>query len=278
MLKQRVVTASLLALLAIFLLFKTSEEAWQWVALTVGFIAAWEWAGFARFNQAWQKAGFALLTAVLTLLALNTFSLQGLMVLTAAEALLLVLVVTGYQRSQGKPSEAALVNSRVFISLAGFLSVILFTVVLIRFRADFSADILLMSLFVVWAVDTGAYFSGKRFGKTKLAIHVSPGKTWEGVWGGSLLAFLIALLGLWLVTESKSFSLIAFAMLLALIALFSVFGDLFESVLKRQVGLKDSGQILPGHGGILDRIDSLLIAVPMLYLASHLTRHFGGVL
>ncbi len=265
MLKQRVITAIILALLASLALFKATAEVWQWVVLGVGFIAAWEWAGFARFKQAWQKALFAVLTSVIGFVSIEALNVQHIALLTVLESVLLFSVVTRYQRSQGQIGT----GSVVFVLLAGVLTVVLFTTVLLRFREEFSAEILLMSLFVIWAIDTGAYFSGKRFGKTKLAVHVSPGKTWEGVWGGTLLAFVVALIGLWLISATLSFSMVLFAAILAGIAMFSVLGDLFESVLKRQVNLKDSGRILPGHGGVLDRIDSLLIAVPMLYLAWH---------
>ncbi len=265
MLKQRVITAVILALLASLALFKATAEVWQWCIIGVGFIAAWEWAGFAEFKQTWQKAVFAVLTSVIGFVSLEILAVQHIVVLTILESLLLIFVVARYQRSQGQVGSGSI----GFILLAGVLSVVLFTTVMVRFRAEFSADILLMSLFVIWAVDTGAYFSGKRFGKTKLAVHVSPGKTWEGVWGGTILAFVIALTGLWLISAQLNLSIILFAAILALIAMFSVLGDLFESVLKRQVHLKDSGRILPGHGGVLDRIDSLLIAIPMLYLAWH---------
>ncbi len=270
MLKQRVITAVILTLLASLALFKATTEVWQWVILGVGFIAAWEWAGFAQLKQAWQKTLFAVLTTIIGFASLELLSVQSIVILTLLESVLLIYVVTAYQRSRGQVGT----SSVGFVLFAGVLSVVLFTTVLVRFRMEFSAEILLMSLFVIWAIDTGAYFSGKSFGKTKLAIHVSPGKTWEGVWGGTLFAFVIALTGLWLVSATLNLSMVLFAVTLAGIAMFSVLGDLFESVLKRQVNLKDSGRILPGHGGILDRIDSLLIAVPMLYLAWH----FGSVI
>lgn len=275
MLKKRVITAVILTLLASLALFKASAELWQWVIVGMGFIAAWEWAGFARFNQAWQKLLFALFTTMIGFMGFELLSVANIALLTLLESLLLIYVVIGYQRSQGKVGT----GSVGFVLLAGVLSIVLFTTVMVRFRMEFSAEILLMSLFVIWAIDTGAYFSGKRFGKTKLAVHVSPGKTWEGVWGGTLFAFVIALIGLWLVvlvsaSASLTLPMVLFAAILAGIAMFSVLGDLFESVLKRQVNLKDSGRILPGHGGVLDRIDSLLIAVPLLYLAWH----FGSVI
>jgi phosphatidate cytidylyltransferase len=265
MLIKRVVTAVILTLLASLALFKATAEVWQWIMLGVGFIAAWEWAGFAQLNQAWQKVLFAVLTTVVSFASIDMLSAPIIAFLTLLESVLLIYIVIGYQRSHGRIH----MSSIGFILFAGILSVALFSTVMVRFRMEFSPEILLMSLFVIWAIDTGAYFSGKRFGKTKLAIHVSPGKTWEGVWGGVLLALFIAITGLWLISGAVTLYTVLFAIILAGIAMFSVFGDLFESVLKRQVNIKDSGRVLPGHGGVLDRIDSLLIAVPMLYLAWH---------
>ena len=262
MLKQRIITAVVLAVTAGLLLFKASVEVWQWAILIVTSIAAWEWSGFAKLSSHLAKGAFSLLCVVVAYLALNTLSIETIAILTALECLLLLYVVLQYQRSEAKIAPKSLLAILAF----GLLSVVLFSVAFIRFREAFSAEVLLLSLMVIWAIDTGAYFSGRRFGKTKLAVHVSPGKTWEGVWGGVLLAFVVGIIGLSWVEPALTISILFFATLLSLIALYSVLGDLFESVLKRQAGLKDSGSILPGHGGVLDRVDSLLIAVPMLYL------------
>jgi len=269
MLKQRVITAVILALLAVLALFKSTDMIWQWVVLLIGAVMAWEWAGLARLTSVWQKAAFSLLVGLLSWFGFVWLSFQSIVVLTLVEAALLVFVVLRYQKSQGTRG----LSSVVFILITGILSVVLFTSALIHFRNEFSPKIVLLSLFIIWAVDTGAYFSGKRFGKTKLAQYVSPGKTWEGVWGGVALAFVISLIGVMGLQIELTTSIWFFAVLLAAVALFSVLGDLFESVLKRQSGLKDSGTIFPGHGGMLDRADSLLIAVPMMYVLWH----FGSI-
>lgn len=122
---------------------------------------------------------------------------------------------------------------------------------------------LIMAVMVlVWGADIGAYFSGRKFGKRKLAPKVSPGKSWEGVYGGLLLSLIItAVVGLvrgWSVSE-----IVAALFGAAMIVLVSVVGDLTESMFKRQSGIKDSSNLLPGHGGVLDRIDSLTAAVPL---------------
>lgn len=121
---------------------------------------------------------------------------------------------------------------------------------------------LLFAFFLVWAADVGAYFAGRAFGSRKLAPKVSPGKTWEGVYGGVALALVIAVIaGVWLF-ELQGVRWAPFLLLCVAIVLFSIVGDLGESMLKREVGAKDSGTLLPGHGGLLDRIDSLLAALP----------------
>lgn len=126
-------------------------------------------------------------------------------------------------------------------------------------------------LFIVWAADVGAFFCGRGFGRVKLAPAVSPGKTWEGVVGGLLAATLLAVLAaLWLGEPLASWTATGFAA-----ALVSIVGDLTVSVAKRQAGRKDSGHLLPGHGGILDRMDSLTAAVPIFFLGLSLAGLVG---
>ena len=136
------------------------------------------------------------------------------------------------------------------------------------FQFGDTANNLLVILYVfllVWVADIGAYFAGRAFGKAKLAPRVSPGKSWAGVWGGLVAVGLLALVASLLVAASAQQTL-----LLILASLFtglvSVLGDLLESMLKRFRGIKDSSQLLPGHGGIMDRIDSLTAAIPVFAL------------
>jgi phosphatidate cytidylyltransferase len=140
-------------------------------------------------------------------------------------------------------------------------------VVLHRHGAD-GPLLTLLLLIMVWLADSGAYFAGRRFGRHKLAPLISPGKTREGVYGGLLVSLLFAGVAGWLYSDSPAWTLTY--VLAALPAmLFSVVGDLLESLMKRQSGLKDSGTLIPGHGGIFDRIDSLVAAAPV-YLAGFL--------
>lgn len=121
---------------------------------------------------------------------------------------------------------------------------------------------LLVALFVVWGADTGAYFVGRRFGRRKLAPRVSPNKTLEGLAGGLLVGVGVGLL-VALSTGIPAFRLPGLALVCVVAALFSVVGDLFESLLKRHAGVKDSGRLIPGHGGVLDRVDGVLAALPV---------------
>jgi phosphatidate cytidylyltransferase len=128
---------------------------------------------------------------------------------------------------------------------------------------------LLIALLVIWAADTGAYFAGRRFGKRKLSPRISPNKTVEGLIGGMVAAVAVALAGAPLAGATMA-QLPLIAVVVVATVGFSVVGDLFESLLKRHVGAKDSGDLIPGHGGILDRIDSVLAALPAFALGKGL--------
>ncbi|OON71176.1 hypothetical protein B0919_02170 [Hymenobacter sp. CRA2] len=116
-------------------------------------------------------------------------------------------------------------------------------------------------LFMVWAADTGAYIAGKNFGRNKLALSISPGKTWEGWIGGTLLTLAVGWALGYLIPEMPLITRLVAALV---VSVFGVLGDLAESMLKRSVGVKDSGRIMPGHGGLLDRFDAFLFVVPVL--------------
>jgi phosphatidate cytidylyltransferase len=121
---------------------------------------------------------------------------------------------------------------------------------------------LLFMFTLVWIVDIGAYFSGRKFGRHKLAVAISPGKTWEGVYGG-VAATLVWMLLVYALVDGWQLGLTPYLMIGLATVSVSIFGDLFVSVLKREAGVKDSGKLLPGHGGVLDRIDSVIAAAPV---------------
>ena len=149
--------------------------------------------------------------------------------------------------------------------------------VALLFLRRHEAHVLLIALLVtiIWAADVGAYFVGRQFGTRKLAPDVSPGKSWAGLVGGMVVALAVGMMGASLGEPTDHlFSPIAWAVLICIVAmtvLFSVLGDLFESLIKREQGVKDSSSLLPGHGGVMDRIDSLTAATPIFALSIYLT-------
>lgn len=180
-------------------------------------------------------------------------------------ALALVLVVT-------YPSSAKFWGKNIPLQvLFAFSTLIPFIAAVLRLRLDnYTADphhglFLLLYVFVlVWAADSGAYFAGRAFGKHKLAPKVSPGKTWQGVFGGMITAVVLAFVFIHFSGKTLlgSRAMSGFVVLSVATVAISVLGDLAESMFKRESGIKDSSQLIPGHGGILDRIDSLTAAVP----------------
>ena len=162
-------------------------------------------------------------------------------------------------------------QTRVPMALLGLLVLVATWVALVELRGH-SPWLVLAAMAAVWIADTAAYFSGRAFGRRKLAPKVSPGKTWEGVVGAWVAVAIYAVLLAALTPLASLLSgagLVLFVLFAIVLAAVSVVGDLFESLMKRHAGVKDSGNALPGHGGILDRIDALLAAMPLAARAAH---------
>jgi len=259
-LRTRVITALIiapLAVAAIYLLPLGWYALFYWVVAALG---AFEWAGLIGLQGLLSRlsyvAGFGLI-AGLTWLSFEGWYGFGLWA-GAAVWLLALASVLSYPRS------STLIGNPWIAGLLGIIIVWAAWIALIVIRAEpggNGANWLLWLLLLVWGADIGAYFAGRRFGRLKLASAVSPGKTWEGACGGLLLA-LIVCGGSLVALDYSAWWLLTIAALGAV----SVVGDLFESVLKRVRGVKDSGNLLPGHGGILDRIDSVLAVLPLFAL------------
>ncbi len=263
MLKTRIITATVLALFVGNMLFFAAPVWWQLLLAVVVFGMGYEWSGFVKEDRLMAKIawGGAVMIAVVSLAFSGWFESLFLF-WTLLSTLAMISLVLLYQKNEG----GLLVTHKLVLFALAVLVLTAFFYSMMTVQLNFTPQIILLCLFVVWAVDTGAYFSGKKFGKRKLAYFVSPGKTWEGVYGGAILSYVVALIGLLWVAPDISISIYALAALLSLVGVLSVFGDLFESLLKRQVAMKDSSQILPGHGGLLDRMDSLLLAMPLFAL------------
>ena len=257
MLLRRVITALCLAaaaLAGIFLL-----PTWGF-ALLFGLAAGagvYEWSGFLQHATAARRLGYGLLYAVLIALIYQNAWLYSYVVTVAAMAWSgLILLVLVYPRGR------ALYTRSWLVAVVGQLLMVGAWASLVMIREMPYGDYwLLWMLLLTTATDVGGFFSGRALGRRKLAPALSPGKTWEGAAGGMVLALGICLTAL-LMLSSWSFGLAL--LLTAGLVVVAIFGDLFESLLKRTTGLKDSGGLLPGHGGVLDRIDSIIAVAPVL--------------
>jgi phosphatidate cytidylyltransferase len=263
-LRQRIVTALVLLPIVIWcVFFAPGTWAFQVFAAAIVAVAAWEWAGMSAFGHPSLRGAYALgVVVVLAALALRPDLARQVQTPVLAVAVLFWLVAHRLVRSY--PSGADGWGNPLVLSVLGWVLLVPAWLGLVILHAQSAAW--LMYLFVlVWGADTGAYFAGRKFGKTKLAPHVSPGKTWEGFFGGLVLTLSVAVaVGFYRDLSGQRF--MAFFGLSLLTVLASVLGDLFESMVKRRAGIKDSGTIFPGHGGSLDRIDSLTAAAPIFAL------------
>lgn len=266
MLKQRVITALVLLPLAMAAIFVLPAP-WFLVLLALIFLGgSWEYMRLAGVSSA--RAGYLMVLVQAIILAAlfwykNYWSISIALYLSACcVAWLLLFIRLPLYRPNAKPDK----TYRVISLATAIISITTgwFALGWIRLQPDGSWLILLF-LLIVWAADTGAYFSGKTFGKSKLAPRISPGKTVAGLYGGLVAAPLIALLAAKLM-PIETVDTVALILLSLVTVLVSVGGDLMISLHKRTSGYKDSGNLLPGHGGILDRVDSLLAAAPFFAL------------
>lgn len=254
--KTRVITAAVLVviLLAVVLWLPPSGTV---VALTFVVLAgAWEWSAFLRVGFALRLIYVAVIAALLPLVWHVTADAAG-------RDLVLRIAVAWWLIALAWVMFAPRLVSSWIAAVAGVLALVPAWMALNRLRLDLDrgAEWVLFALILVWVADIGAFFVGRRFGRTRLAPTVSPGKTWEGVLGGAVASALIAVLGsYWFGIAPARFV----PLCLAVVA-FSIVGDLTESLLKRFAGVKDSGSLFPGHGGVMDRIDSVTAAAPVLF-------------
>ena len=268
MLKQRVVTAVILVTGFLLLLFNTDALWFSLAVVPMVLLAGWEWSNLTVIRTSIGK--FFYLLALLLCLAtaalwLNLF--DSLNVSRGQDFALLASILWAviFLWVQGYPSSAILWSAKPVLAGLGLL-LLTFTWLAISLIVHLPDGqwLLLLAVGVVAVADIGGYVAGNLFGKHKLASVISPGKTWEGFLGG--LFFQLILIAILLPLMPASVSILSLLLLVIPVSLYSVLGDLFESMLKRQQGVKDSSQILPGHGGVLDRIDGLMAALPLFAL------------
>lgn len=279
MLKERVLSAIVMIIAVLAAIFWLSPLPLTLALSAIIVAAIWEWSQFAGIKRPVPRAIVAMVSICLLLFVIfaNTDYIRATRFLTDETAPLLfigciwwlialALVIT-YPKS-AKVWEKSIVAKFLF----GFATLIPFLIGVLALRFyNYNINqyqgtyLFLYVCLLVWGADSGAYFFGRAFGKRKLAPKVSPGKSWEGVIGGLLTSGIIAFLFLQLTPTNvfgKEFATTPFILLSVSTVAISVLGDLTESMFKRQAGIKDSSNLIPGHGGILDRIDSLTAAIP----------------
>ncbi|MEO7066699.1 MAG: phosphatidate cytidylyltransferase [Rhodanobacter sp.] len=262
MLLQRTLTALVLAPLVVLAILLPSTPVMAWIAAVVFLAASWEWTQLSGIRS--QTSRIALLIVVAAMFALlgwaNSATLT-VVLLAAGVAWWLVACLWLRHFAFG----AAPTRENVTLKLLAGTFVIFPTwiaMISIHSQQPHGEWWTLLALFIVWAADIGAYSSGRTFGGRKLAPSVSPGKTWSGVYGALVAGVLIATVGGWLL-DVRGGKLVALALLALATVAISIVGDLLESLMKRHAKVKDSGTLVPGHGGLLDRLDSVFAALPI---------------
>ena len=254
---KRIATASVLAAVLLAVVLGLPPIATVIVLTALVLAGGWEWSAFLRVQSRSARAAYVVVLAALlpTVWYLTgTPSGRNTLLAVAVSWWVIALCWIVFAPRRVAPWSAA---------LAGALALVPAWLALVRLRLDLprGAEWVLFSLILVWVADIGAYFFGRRFGRLRLAPEVSPGKTWEGVIGGVGSSAVVAVIGsAWFHLPLPTF----LPLCLAAVS-FSIVGDLTESLLKRFAGVKDSGTLFPGHGGVMDRMDSVTGAVPVLF-------------
>ncbi|MEQ1599129.1 MAG: phosphatidate cytidylyltransferase [Methylotenera sp.] len=272
MLKTRIITALVLVAGFVPALFKSPNLYWAIGMLVVTLLALREWASMVGFNKVQIRAYLivSLLIGLFVLVCLqhhnsHHFFFQSLRIFSIA-TLFWTLIVPIWLAKQFK------FNGVAAKGLLGWLLMLPLWLALICAKIV-DPMLVLVLLGTIWIADSAAYFAGKNFGKHKLAPTISPGKTWEGV-AGALIGVTIFGAILYLGFDVGTWAIFP---ALWIITGFGVIGDLFESMMKRQANIKDSGDLLPGHGGVLDRIDGIIPSLPIAILLIYAYNYFGSL-
>jgi phosphatidate cytidylyltransferase len=271
MLNQRITTAVIFAILAIISILYLPLIGFRVLAGLIVSLAAWEFAGLMWQKNYKIKAGFLAVFLLVVVLA-QFFPAQPTLIVGGLWWLVVPYFLWCY--TVDKSNYFTNIGWQCFVGIMVFVPCL---IGLIEIQERFGPRFLFYLLAIVCAADIGAYFTGMFLGKHLLAYQISPKKTYEGVLGGLLSALIVTIIGaLFLLfgiisTGGVTFNFggmrgVSLLTLVIITCLWSVIGDLFESMLKRQAGVKDSGQLLPGHGGMYDRIDSLTAAIPIFVL------------
>lgn len=267
MLKQRLVTALIGGAVVIWGVLTLPAWAFAIAVALVMLVGAWEWGALLQMSDPRRLVYCALVAALIVLLWWWRPApvIEQALLMTAG--LFWVLVVVWLGRFSRQPnSRSALLT----LAVVGFIVLVVpwFALVNLHGSPSFGSVYILVLLSLVWIADSGAYFAGRLWGRRKLAPQISPGKTWAGAYGAVVCGLIIAVLAAYLLKLAPA-QWPAFLVVAVATVVISIIGDLFESMIKRQSGVKDSGSLLPGHGGVLDRIDSLTAAAPVFFLGMY---------
>jgi len=261
MLLKRILTAFIVAPIAVFSILVLTQTTFALAITLILIISSWEYCNLIQIKQLTGKALYALLILVVTYFLSNAPSNLTILYIASSWWLIALIWVSIF------PKGTSLLRKNLFVKVVNGLFIFVPMAIALMALHLLDPILVLFLLILIWAADIGAYFAGKLFGKTKLCPSVSPGKTLEGVCGGTILAQVVAISYVYVSTQAPLLSdFLLFSFIALVVSLVSVLGDLFESVLKRIAEVKDSGNILPGHGGMLDRIDSLTSSAPIFFL------------
>lgn len=255
MFMQRLITSLILAPLVLITLFYANPWILGAVLLCVTVLAGVEYWGLIPITSVLGRLGYQ--AALIAAAWCCGYVFAYWLILGLLTWVLVCIAIITYPQSQriwGFPFTVAILSLILF-------PLFIQSIIHVYFLPQ-GKTLILYLLFLIWAADIGAYLTGKCWGKTKLIPQVSPGKSWEGVSGGFVLAMLVACAGYYYFTPHMALLWFGLAVINVII---SIFGDLFISILKRRCQLKDTGALIPGHGGILDRLDSLIAALPVFY-------------
>jgi phosphatidate cytidylyltransferase len=258
MLKARVITALFLVAGFLAVLFLLPGQAASVAFALIAALAGWEWAGLMKATGG-RRILYALLVFGLCLLFWTSPG-QGFPLLWGLSVAFWLLFVPFWMKWRWSTACATV----------GLVVLLPTWAALVALHAR-GPELLLAAMALVWVADIAAYFTGRAFGRRKLAPAISPGKTWEGAAGATVGVLVYGFAVAPFLPQLPRIGPVAFAGILILLTAVSIFGDLFESLAKRQAGIKDSSHLLPGHGGVLDRIDSQTSTLPLVALLLHLT-------
>ena len=274
MLKQRAITAIILIPLVIWSILYATAEGFTYGLAMILLLASHEWNKMVEVKSVFGKISFSV---AVTACFLYLEYLSNLEFIQYVIYLSLIWWLISLPLLFSFPFKSShLLQQKSVKIIVGFLMLLstFLALNLLRNSTEYGSDYVLYLLIIIWIADSGAYFAGRAFGKHKLIPNVSPGKSWEGVVGGIVATIITSIIAIDILNISSETSLL-FVLITFVTVVYSIIGDLSESMFKRMAKIKDSGNILPGHGGILDRIDSLTSALPVFVTGLWLMEKLG---